>query len=262
VIGSILVFIEPTGDSSWPGLGGEALHTLFYTVLRAKSPELAARLHQPRGELPFSISPLLGCYVKQGFSYLHQGERVAFRLTFLREELLTAAISAFFNAAAADKAFDLHGTQVCIREVVLSGNKLVSFSSFEKIVADARLESTVTFEFTSPTCFKSERVQLLFPEPKLVFSSLLRKWNAFSPVKLPAELAEDFAAIKVASFDLRTQLVRFSKYKIIGSTGRITYALPKDSAHLQALNALADFAFYCGTGAKTTMGMGQTRRLK
>jgi CRISPR-associated endoribonuclease Cas6 len=262
VIGSILVSIEPTGDASCPGLGGEAVHALFYTVLQAKLPELAARLHQPRGELPFSISPLMGCPVRQGYCCLYQGEKAAFRITFLQEELLTAAISAFFNAAAADKAFDLCGTQVRIREVVLSGNKLVSFSSFEKIVAEAQPENTLTFEFASPTCFKSERVQLLFPEPRLVFSSLLRKWNAFSPVKLPAELAESFASIKVASFNLRTQLVRFSRYKIIGSTGRITYALPKDSSHLAALNALADFAFYCGTGAKTTMGMGQTRRLK
>jgi CRISPR-associated endoribonuclease Cas6 len=35
-----------------------------------------------------------------------------------------------------------------------------------------------------------------------------------------------------------------------------------DVDKLKALNALADFAFYCGTGAKTTMGMGQTRRIK
>ena len=27
------------------------------------------------------------------------------------------------------------------------------------------------------------------------------------------------------------------------------------------LNALADYAFFCGTGHKTTQGMGQTRRL-
>ena len=29
---------------------------------------------------------------------------------------------------------------------------------------------------------------------------------------------------------------------------------------LRLVNLLADFAFYCGTGYKTTMGMGQTRR--
>jgi len=30
--------------------------------------------------------------------------------------------------------------------------------------------------------------------------------------------------------------------------------------HLKQAGALANFAFYCGTGYKTTMGMGQTRR--
>ena len=29
---------------------------------------------------------------------------------------------------------------------------------------------------------------------------------------------------------------------------------------LRWVNLLTDFAFYCGTGYKTTMGMGQTRR--
>ncbi len=34
-----------------------------------------------------------------------------------------------------------------------------------------------------------------------------------------------------------------------------------DTECLQIANCLANFAFYCGTGYKTTMGMGQTRRV-
>ena len=34
-----------------------------------------------------------------------------------------------------------------------------------------------------------------------------------------------------------------------------------DENMLRVTNCLADFAFYCGTGYKTTMGMGQTRRV-
>jgi len=37
---------------------------------------------------------------------------------------------------------------------------------------------------------------------------------------------------------------------------------PMEEEMLKQVNALADFAFYCGTGYKVTMGMGQTRRLQ
>ncbi|MCU0532618.1 MAG: CRISPR system precrRNA processing endoribonuclease RAMP protein Cas6 [Hydrococcus sp. Prado102] len=33
-----------------------------------------------------------------------------------------------------------------------------------------------------------------------------------------------------------------------------------DPIQIQQLNALADFALYCGIGRKTTMGMGMVRR--
>ena len=37
---------------------------------------------------------------------------------------------------------------------------------------------------------------------------------------------------------------------------------PMDEEMLKQVNVLADFAFYCGTGYKVTMGMGQTRKLQ
>ena len=48
--------------------------------------------------------------------------------------------------------------------------------------------------------------------------------------------------------------------------GRVSYRVVR--AHLlgdemiRRLNALADYAFYCGTGHHTTRGMGQTRRVR
>ena len=34
-----------------------------------------------------------------------------------------------------------------------------------------------------------------------------------------------------------------------------------ESVKIKQMNALADFALYCGVGRKTTMGMGMVRRL-
>ena len=106
-------------------------------------------------------------------------------------------------------------------------------------------------------------MQFIFPQPELVFSSLLKRWNAFSELKIPEEHAAYFPSIKVSSYDLRTQLVHFSRYKIIGFKGEVEYELPGNASEgfRREVNALADFASYSGVGAKTAMGMGQVRRI-
>jgi CRISPR-associated endoribonuclease Cas6 len=138
------------------------------------------------------------------------------------------------------------------------------FTSFYKLFSEADTETVVTLEFLTPTSFKGDGIQTLFPEPKLVFSSLLRRWNTFSDIKIAEEHLELLPSIKVSNYDLRTELIHFSKYKMLGFKGKIEYRLlEKCAPHFcQAVNALANFAFYSGVGTKTTMGMGQTRRIK
>jgi CRISPR-associated endoribonuclease Cas6 len=62
--------------------------------------------------------------------------------------------------------------------------------------------------------------------------------------------------------DVRTHMLAFRRAKQVGFTGRVTYGLmAADEAARCQLNALAKFAFYAGVGIKTTMGMGQCRRV-
>jgi hypothetical protein len=49
----------------------------------------------------------------------------------------------------------------------------------------------------------------------------------------------------------------------IGFMGRCAFTcFSPERALWRTLHLLADFAFFCGTGYKTTQGMGQTRRVK
>jgi CRISPR-associated protein, Cas6 family len=45
--------------------------------------------------------------------------------------------------------------------------------------------------------------------------------------------------------------------------GEVSYRILGDAEPLviKQINALADFALYCGVGRKTPMGMGMTRRI-
>lgn len=261
VVGSIIVGLSAKNELRLRGLGGEALHGLFFNILRGNSTEIASELHKQEEQKPFTISPLLnGHELKGGYSIISPTREVTFRLTTLNGEMLAAAISPLFLMMAEEKLLYLSRKPITIGRVDLCQEQ---FTSLSKLLADALPNTKMTLDFITPTSFKVSGVQSLFPDPKLVFSSLLRRWNAFSETKLPEEHIKSFASIKVSNYDLHTELVHFSKYKMIGFKGRTEFELPKDldESFQRVVNALADFAPYAGVGVKTTMGMGQTRRI-
>ena len=68
--------------------------------------------------------------------------------------------------------------------------------------------------------------------------------------------------LRISNYRLATRLMDFGSYSELGFNGQATYECSDNIPveHVKSLNALADFAFYAGVGAKTTMGMGQCRR--
>jgi len=138
-------------------------------------------------------------------------------------------------------------------------------TSFSNLLASAGRERKLRLAFLSPTTFRSAgQRNLLFPRPSLVFGSLLAKWNAHAPASLSIDLREeDLSRIRVSGYQLVTRMLDFGSYQELGFCGRVTYECHADlpDGQVRALNALAAFAFFSGVGAKTTMGMGQCRRL-
>jgi len=122
----------------------------------------------------------------------------------------------------------------------------------------ARNRTNFSFGFRSPTSFRSQGQQLLFPTPDLFFGSLMQRWNAFARKKVTREIAEDFRKILVTRYSLETQEVSFSDYKIIGFTGEVCYRIPPgtDPVVKKVVNALARLAPFAGVGYKTPMGLG------
>ena len=260
-LGKVAVGLLVESGARLKGSGGEALHAFLFRTLKQYSSELASKIHNQTEQRPFSLSPpLWDCEFRQGYVVVSPGTTMTFGLAFLSEELLTASISAFLSVLQDGQVIRLARQSVILQNLDLCAG---SFSSFSKILSNASPLPTITLEFVTPTSFRKNEMQVVFPQPELTFSSLLRRWNAFSEVKIPEEYTNYFPLIKVASYDLHTQLVHFSKYKIIGFKGRVEYELPSNvsKSFQQEVNALADFAFYSGVGAKTAMGMGQVRRM-
>jgi CRISPR-associated endoribonuclease Cas6 len=122
-------------------------------------------------------------------------------------------------------------------------------------------------EFFSPAAFKKSNSPDLYvpmPYPELVFGSLMERWNAFSPLKLPEELRQAVREEVVFTwFDLRSAHMDYKNGSTkVGALGRAAYAAPRAGKALrQALGLLADFALYSGAGLMTAQGFGQVRRI-
>ena len=64
------------------------------------------------------------------------------------------------------------------------------------------------------------------PLPRLVFGSLLDRWNAFAPLRIDPEILVVEQACTIARYDLRTEMVPLGGGLQIGFVGRCTYGLP------------------------------------
>jgi len=263
LIGSVLIKFKSQREIKVLGGGEEHLYVLIFDVLYKNDKNLAKKIQESQDEMPFTISPFLkGAKFSRSYSLLFPDRTTSFRITYLKEKIFESLIKGLLFFLNKKEALKFSEGEILIERVDWQQGKKASFTSFEEIFSRAQDGRKVILEFCSPTTFENEE-ERLFPLPELVFSSLLKKWNAFSDVKIPSQVQEEFNRIRVIQHRLKTEAVHFSENRIIGFMGKASYELPEsiDKKTRQAVNALADFAFYSGLGDKTHKGMGQARRL-
>jgi len=146
---------------------------------------------------------------------------------------------------------------VRVRLVSVKPLEVVTYSDLLKGGA----EKDLLLNFLSPTAFKRGVADYPLPDPYLVFSSLLRRWNAFSPRKLPTDL---YGVLKervhLSGCWIKTRKVEVAeRAKFTGFTGRVLFYLDLEGEPLRQVNALARLASFAGVGRKTTMGFGTVK---
>ena len=244
---------------------GYQVYGLFLSMLRMSSQSLAGELHELDGAKPFTVSPLQGKFRRagEGLRVIPEAE-YSLRFTFMEN----GVFAHFLDGAMkwGDDTVELGSGSFHMEEVNTASKEDSStgFQSYQSIIDCASADRKIELEFLSPTAFRSGgKRNVVFPTPELIFGSYLNRWQAFSPAKLDDSISSWFDRIVVARYKLGTQILNFGSYQEVGFIGRCQYELDKNTPEevVHVLNALADFAFYCGTGAKTTMGMGQTKRL-
>ncbi len=262
VLASFVIALRFDRDVAVPGLGGEALHGLFFEMLRKHDASFAEHLHDLKGDKPYSISGILTDQSKrEGRIHIPADTRVEFRLGLLTDDLIEHTLEGFGSLAKTGAPVRFGSVTARVEGIAFQTgmHPLVRSTTYPGLVQAALDESRIILQFTSPTSFRAGDVQDILPKPERVFGSLLNAWQMFSPVKFDPSLKDAFALVRVSDYELRTELIHFTRYKVIGFKGHVSYTCVRDASEATrlAINALADFAFFAGVGYKTTMGLGQ-----
>lgn len=198
---------------------------------------------------------------------LRPGAPCAVRVTLLDDTLFPTVARYFLDRP--QPTFQLGETEFVVTEVLAtpeSGNPWSRYVSYAELIEQSREPAggrrSITLRFLTPTSFSKGNVDLPLPLPRLVFQSYLKRWQEFCDVALLPDLVElideHVGIARIEQF--RTDTIKTKKVTLTGFVGDVTFELSKHAPpELPGqMRLLADFAFFCGTGKKTTMGMGQT----
>lgn len=239
------------------------LHAWFLDQVRQANAELSTDLHEGQSEKPFTLS---------GLSNL-AGERVPRLQTDQIYEWTVTALHRPLAAWMADwvqqlpPILELRGIPLKIIGWQIS-HPATTYSTLSSTLSRRGSQAELPFElsFLSPTSFRRKGHHLPLPVPTQVFQSYLRRWNHFSGQAIDPAAFLDWvdAGVIITRHDLQSMKIATGKQgAVIGFTGAVEFTLSEqaqaNTVYCHLLAALVQLAPYCGTGHKTTFGLGQTR---
>ncbi len=124
------------------------------------------------------------------------------------------------------------------------------------------------FRFQTPTTFRQGELSHPVPNPFLCVQSWWTRWNQFAPPDHAINIAAldvAHAHLVISRFNMGSRTWRDGKRHLVGGVGSMTFHIKHEhklsAEWWQAIATLAAFGPFCGTGYKTTQGMGQTMQL-
>ncbi|MEH2076535.1 MAG: CRISPR-associated endoribonuclease Cas6 [Nostoc sp.] len=257
-----LVFdLEPTTSTSLYSQYTIGLHAWFLDQVRQLNPELSAYLHDGESEKPFNISALSGQLLASG----RQLQLEAKQIYRWHVNALSPIVVQFLKQwlTQLPQIVDLRDAPLQIKQVTIA-HPPATYAQLLQLSPEK--PSNVNFSFVSPTSFRRKGHHFPLPVPVNLFHSYLRRWNDFSGMPIEPEPFLDWIDEGVIIHQHRLESMKVAAGKrgsVTGFTGVMSCGLSKpalaNSEFTRLFYALARLAPYCGTGHKTTFGLGQTR---
>ncbi|WP_143443227.1 CRISPR-associated endoribonuclease Cas6 [Lentilactobacillus parakefiri] len=114
-------------------------------------------------------------------------------------------------------------------------------------------------DFISPTAFKSQNSFIFLPDIRLIFQSLMRKYEyVFSDTDhVDVELLDQIIqSTRIKHFKIKSEYYSIHQAFIPGFKGKIKLSCSGPQTLVNYVNLLLKFGEYAGIGVKTGLGMG------
>lgn len=262
---SLVIQVEALEDGEINGATGRAVHGFWYKQWEEKDATTADALHDETQVPPFSLSPLMALPRPQGgITRVTREIQSWFRVTTLNRQL-SEGLSAHWLPNLPNE-IELAGIKWGIIGIADSPEKhpwakQISYQDLSaKHLFNNRPPSRWKLSFETPVTFNSGLGHLPFPLPNNLIGSWMRRWQAFAPLALPEELTQSVREqLMVNHFNMVTIPVRHGKRVLIGGQGSYAlHAIKMPASERAQVDLLANYSFFCGSGYKSTQGMGMT----
>jgi CRISPR-associated endoribonuclease Cas6 len=263
---SLKFTLQPAADCELYAQYSIGLHAWFLQQIQTLDADLSAYLHNGESEKPFSLTGLSGQFTQRAQTLqLNSNNTYHWNVCGLSQRVVQG-IAAWLKQLP--DYIDLNNAPLSIKSVHLAqpATTYKALLKQGKERASQTNPGSINLSFVSPTSFRRKGHHLPLPWPTNVFHSYLRRWNHFAPTPVDPD---DFLSwldqhIIIQRHQLESVKVAAGKQgSVTGFTGAIAYSLDRkaaEQANFHALfYALAQLAPYCGTGHKTTFGLGETQ---
>lgn len=267
---SLVFTVVPKKDICLPPNYAVGLHAWFLNQVKKKDPELSKYLHDGQSEKPFTLSRLFGEMAEnENQLLLFKEKSYRWYLSALSKKVvvwfkhwlkkLPKEVTLYFKQSSGSVFPSEIYLQIKSVELVLPA------TNYDKLFR-AVSRKKLSLSFLSPTSFRTKGHHYPLPAPDKLFHGYLRRWNHFAPNKFESKefLAWIEESIIITRHHLDSVRVAGGKVGLVtGFIGAVELDLAKptkDNPEFTKLyKALVQLAPYCGTGHKTTFGLGQTR---
>src|SRR6266571_5317799 len=242
---SVVLELSAANTATIPATMGHLAHGLFLDLVRQVDPALSARLHDEPGYRPFTVSPLSGAQVQNDMLLLEPGRPCRLRITLLDGGALWQNLSRCFLEVQ-PMTLRLNAAEFKLNRVLSTPTAdATSWAGFTdwQTLATTCSRSAITMYFASPTAFSmGDRQFALFPEPMLVWDSLMRVWNSYAPpiLQIDKTALREFIShnVVINDYAFHTSKLRFPKYGLKGFVGTCSYLIQQEGETAAQLSTL------------------------
>jgi CRISPR-associated endoribonuclease Cas6 len=256
---SLVFELEVTDSTALYSQYTIGLHAWFLDQVRQINPTLSAYLHDSESEKPFSISALEGQLLPTGKQLqLQANYRYRWQINAISQPVVQ-----FLSQWLTQPPTTLKLRDACLQVKQIS---IVNPpTTYNQLLQSSINHRNINLSFISPTSFRRKGHHFPLPVPFNLFHSYLRRWNDFSGMPIEQEAFLEWIDENVIIHKHHLESVKVAAGKrgsVTGFTGAISLGLTKTALDniefTQLFYALVQLAPYCGTGHKTTFGLGQT----